>query len=92
MKIKEALEIPGMNFYAGADTPIDDPNVVGKTKKMEKWTKLLTKGDPLPITYAVNAVPRIEVEAMIQKLLKPGYSKLKGTETAISKLKWRRGF
>ena len=90
MKIKEALEIPGMNFYAGPDSPID--NVENTTSKMEKWIKLLRKGDPLPITYAVNKVPRIEVESMIRKLLKPKYNKLKGSEIAISKLKWRRGF
>jgi len=88
MKFNEAID--SMTFYADQELPIDDSSAV--SNKMKKWVKILKGGDPLAITYAVNRVPRIEVEPMIKKLLSNKYKNLDGTKVAISKLKWRRGF
>jgi hypothetical protein len=96
MKLSEAIvktqARKGITYYA--DEPKDDdPNVLSsRGGKSYRWEKLLKKGDPLSITYAVNRIPRIEVQSMINRLSKPRYKNLKGTEIAISKLKWRRGY
>jgi len=92
MKLIKALEKvqprAGTTYYADVDT--DEKS---KSKgKMDKWGTTLKKGNPLSITYAVNKVPRIEIGSLISKLGRSRYKKYPGTEIAISKLKWRRGY
>ena len=93
MKLREAIEKVqpryGTTFYADVET--DEKSKKEKTK-MDRWGSILKKGNPLSITYAVNKVPRIEIESMIRKLNRSRYKKYPGTEIAISKLKWRRGY
>lgn len=92
MKLIEAMEKiqsrQGTTFYA--DKEVDEKSKI-KTK-MDRWGTLLKKGDPLSITHAVNKVPRIEIGSLISKLSRSRYKKYQGTEVAISKLKWRRGY
>jgi len=92
MKLNKALQKvqprKGTTYYADIET-----EEKSKSKnKMDRWGTILKKGNSLSITYAINKVPRIEISSLISKLSRSRYKKHPGTEIAISKLKWRRGY
>jgi lysophospholipid acyltransferase (LPLAT)-like uncharacterized protein len=86
MKLKQAV----MKTEQLPEQP--KPGSKGDKSRIGDWIRLLKKGDSLGITYAVNKVPRLEIQNWIDKLSRYKYKKHPGTEVAISKLKWRRGY
>lgn len=93
MKLIEAMEKVstglGTTFYADLDADKKSKEVKGFDKR---WGPLLKRATPMEITLAVNKVPRIDIGSLIHKLGRSRYKQYPGTEVAISKLKWRRGY
>lgn len=93
MKLGEAMEKVdtgfGTTFYADLDSQDKSKNI---SKVDKRWGPLLRRGTPMEITLAVNKVPRIDIGDLLNKLGRSRYKKYPGTEVAISKLKWRRGY
>jgi len=88
MKLKQAIK---KTEVVEAPPQVKPGSKEDKTK-LGSWIRLLKKGDPLAITYAVDKVPRLEIGSWIDKLNRYKYQKYPGTKVAISKLKWRRGY
>jgi len=93
MKLIEAMEKIGngfgTTFYADLDADKQSKDV---SKIDKRWGPLLRRGTPMEITLAVNQIPRIDIGNLLTKLGRSRYKKYPGTEVAISKLKWRRGY
>lgn len=93
MKIAEAMEKISNGFGTTFYADVDANEKATKEKNIDKrWGPLLRRGTPMEITLAVNQVPRIDIGTLLYKLQKSRYKKYPGTEIAISKLKWRRGY
>lgn len=85
MRIEEALQTD-----YGADA-----NELPQTTKKNRFEKLIgaiKNNDSLSMTQIIHDIPRSAITSTIDKLKRYKYKKYPGTEIAISKLKWRRGY
>jgi len=84
MKMVEALQ-------SKMSDEIEFDQQITKKNKFEKLIDAIKNNNSLEMTYVINAFPRLEIGATLDKLKKRRkYKKYPGYDVAISKLEWRR--